>query len=96
LLVWEFANGELTIRKRLDGWHLQEIRAVAFRHDGKIAVSCSMDDTLRVWRTDTWHLLLTRKGGQNWSLALAFSLLGDLFASASKDETVKVWRLKVP
>jgi len=96
LLVWEFANGELTIRKRLDGWHLKEIRAVAFRHDGKIAVSCSMDDTLRVWRTDTWRLLLTRKGGQNWSLALAFSLLGDLFASASKDETIKVWRLKVP
>jgi len=51
---------------------------------------------LRVWRTDTWRLLLTRKGGQNWSLALAFSLLGDLFASASKDETIKVWRLKVP
>jgi len=61
LLVWEFANGELTIRKRLDGWHLQEIRAVAFRHGGKIAVSCSMDDTLRVWRTDTRHLSLTRQ-----------------------------------
>jgi WD40 repeat protein len=96
LLVWELVDGLLFLSRRLDGWHLKEIRAVAFRHDGKIAASCSMDDTLRIWRTDDWTVVFTRKGGQNWSLALAFSLFGDLLASASKDETVKVWRLKLP
>ncbi|MFA0748465.1 MAG: hypothetical protein EORIYHIE_002334 [Candidatus Fervidibacter sp.] len=96
LLVWELVDGLLFLSRRLDGWHLKEIRAVAFRHDGKIAASCSMDDTLRIWRTDDWTVVCTRKGGQNWSLALAFSLFGDLLASASKDETVKVWRLKLP
>jgi WD40 repeat protein len=49
---------------------------------------------LRVWRTNDWQLVLTREGGRNWALALAFSPDGALIASASKDETVKVWRAK--
>lgn len=96
LLVWELVDGALFLSRRLEGWHLKEIRAISFRHDGKIAASCSMDDTLRIWRTDDWSVIFTRKGGQNWSLALAFSLFGDLLASASKDETVKVWRVRLP
>lgn len=96
LLVWEVVDRNVFLSRRLEGWHLMEIRSVAFRHDGKIAASCSMDDTLRIWRTEDWSVAFTRKGGQNWSLALAFSLFGDLLASASKDETVKVWRLKLP
>ncbi|MFN3420524.1 MAG: protein kinase domain-containing protein [Armatimonadota bacterium] len=95
LLVWEFIDGALFLSRRLEGWHLKEIRAVSFRHDGKIAASCSMDDTLRIWQTDDWTVIFTCKGGQNWSLALTFSLFGDLLASASKDETVKVWRIKL-
>lgn len=96
LLVWEFIDGILFLHRRIEGWHMKEIRAVAFRNDGRIAVSCSMDDTLRVWKTDDWTVIYTRKGGQNWSLALAFSLFGDLLASASKDETVKIWRFRLP
>ncbi len=95
LIVWEITEEGVFVHKRLSGWHLKEIRALAFRHDGAIAVSCSMDDTLRVWRTDQWHPVFTHKGGQNWSLALSFALFHDLLASASKDETVKVWRLRL-
>ncbi len=95
LLVWELIDGALFLSRRLEGWHLKEIRAISFRHDGKIAASCSMDDTLRIWRTDDWTVIFTRKGGQNWSLALTFSLFGDLLASASKDETVKVWKVRL-
>ncbi len=96
LIVWEVKEKALFVHKRLDGWHLKEIRAVAFRHDGALAVSCSMDDTLRLWRTTDWAVLLTRKGGHNWSLSLSFALFENLLASASKDETVKVWRLRLP
>lgn len=96
LLVWELIDGALFLTRRLEGWHLKEIRALSFRPDGRIAASCSMDDTLRIWRTDDWTVVFTRKGGQNWSLALAFSPFDDLLASASKDETVKVWRLRLP
>ncbi|MCS7185631.1 MAG: WD40 repeat domain-containing serine/threonine-protein kinase [Armatimonadetes bacterium] len=95
LLVWELIDGTLFLSRRLEGWHLKEIRAISFRHDGKIAASCSMDDTLRIWRTDDWSVVFTRKGGQNWSLALTFSPFGDLLASASKDETVKVWKVRL-
>lgn len=96
LLVWELVDGSLFLSRKLEGWHLKEIRALSFRYDGKIAASCSMDDTLRIWRTDNWKVILTHKGGQNWSFALTFSLFGDLLASASKDETVKIWRLRLP
>jgi len=80
--------------KRLEGWHQREIRAVAFSPDGKFAVSCSMDDRLRVWSVKDWQLLLTKEGGRNWALALAFEPSGKFLASASKDEKVKVWRVK--
>ena len=95
LLVWELIDGSLFLSRRLEGWHLKEIRAVSFRYDGKVAASCSMDDTLRIWRTKDWTVIFTQKGGQNWSLALTFSLFGDLLASASKDETVKIWRVQL-
>ncbi|MCS7265462.1 MAG: WD40 repeat domain-containing serine/threonine-protein kinase [Armatimonadetes bacterium] len=96
LTVWELIDGMLYLNRRLEGWHMKEIRAVAFRHDSKIAASCSMDDTLRIWRTEDWTVIFTCKGGQNWALALSFSLFGNFLASASKDETVKVWRLRLP
>jgi WD40 repeat protein len=93
LCVWDVLSRSLQ-KPPLTGWHQGEIRAVAFRPDGQIAVSCSMDDRLRVWRTSDWQLVLTREGGRNWALALAFSPDDALIASASKDETVKVWRAK--
>jgi WD40 repeat protein len=40
-------------------------------------------------------LVLTREGGRNWALALAFSPSGNFLASASKDETIKVWQVKL-
>jgi WD40 repeat protein len=54
-----------------------------------------MDDQLRVWCTSDWQLVLTREGGRNWALALAFSPSGNFLASASKDETIKVWQVKL-
>jgi WD40 repeat protein len=93
LCVWDVLSRSLQ-KPPLTGWHQGEIRAVAFRPDGQFAVSCSMDDRLRVWRTSDWQVVLTREGGRNWALALAFSPDGALIASASKDETVKVWRAK--
>jgi WD40 repeat protein/predicted Ser/Thr protein kinase len=93
LCVWDVLSRSLQ-KPPLTGWHQGEIRAVAFRPDGQFAVSCSMDDRLRVWRTSDWQVMLTREGGRNWALALAFSPDDALIASASKDETVKVWRAK--
>ncbi|MFA4028286.1 MAG: hypothetical protein GDYSWBUE_000147, partial [Candidatus Fervidibacterota bacterium] len=93
LAVWDVVSRSLV--KRLEGWHQREIRAVGFSPDGKFAVSCSMDDRLRVWRVNDWQLVLTKEGGRNWSLALAFAPSGEFLASASKDETTKVWRVKL-
>lgn len=92
LAVWDLSAKKL--KRRMEGWHQREIRAVAFRKDGKIAVSCSMDDRLRVWQVRNWQVLFTREGGRNWALALAFDPSGEFLASASKDESVKVWRTR--
>ena len=93
LVVWDLVTR--AVIRRLAGWHQREIRAVTFRPDGLVAVSCSMDDRLRVWRLPDWRVAVVQDGGRNWALALAFDPSGTWLAAASKDERVKVWRLRL-
>ena len=68
-----------------------EVNAVALTPDGRLAVSASEDNTLKVWDVASGRELRTLAGHTGRVNAVALTPDGRLAVSASGDRTLKVW-----
>jgi WD40 repeat protein len=73
--------------------HSDSINAVTITPDGKLAVSASKDETLKVWDLQTGECRRTLRGHRDRVTSLAVTTDGKLAVSASIDKTIKVWNL---
>ncbi|MGK7877477.1 MAG: TIR domain-containing protein [Xenococcaceae cyanobacterium] len=75
---------------RLSGHH-GSVLGVSFSPDGSMIVSGSVDNTVKLWKSDgtLLHTLKEHSGSVN---AVVFSPDGKLIASGSVDNTVKLWK----
>ena len=87
--VWSEESSELGI---LQG-HTDAVTGVAVSADGRLAVSASMDATLKLWDVESGRELRTLQGHSDAVWAVALSGDGRLAVSASADNTLKVWEL---
>lgn len=72
--------------------HTDLVLAVAFSPNGKLLVSGSSDETVRLWNVDTGHLLHTSEGHTGPVSAVAFSADGKAFWSGgNEDATIRSW-----
>ena len=76
--------------RTLEG-HSSPVYGCAFSPDGRLIVSASSDDTLKVWDARTGQMLRSLEGHSDYVLGCAFSPDGNLIISASEDNTLKVW-----
>jgi WD40 repeat protein len=67
---------------------------VALSADGRHAVSCSSDQTLKVWDLESGAELRTLEGHSDWVSSVALSADGCRVLSASADQTVKLWDME--
>ncbi|QMS89862.1 WD40 repeat domain-containing protein [Nostoc edaphicum CCNP1411] len=74
--------------------HSHIVRSLAISADGKLLVSGSWDQTIKIWQLETGELLHTLKGHRDRVYAIALSPNGQIIASGSADKTIKLWHLQ--
>ncbi|VXD12274.1 Protein kinase domain [Planktothrix serta PCC 8927] len=74
--------------------HTWVIYGVAITPDGQNIVSCSEDETIKIWNLKTGELEKTLTGHSGEVLAIAISSDGQTIVSGSYDKTVRLWNLE--
>jgi WD40 repeat protein len=67
------------------------VTCIAFSPHRHLAVSGSLDSTVRVWDTHSGIEVQVLRGHEGWVLGVAFSADDRWVASGSSDKTVRVW-----
>src|SRR5262249_15938420 len=75
---WDTENHRHIVRKA----HLDEVKGVAFKSDGKTLFSCSKDKTLKVWSTPEWAEVWSFQLG-NYRQAVACDVQGRMLACST-------------
>lgn len=73
--------------------HTDRVLAVEFSPDSNMIASGSVDNSLRLWRTDGFSLLRTMQGHPFPILDLVFSPDGAMLATGSTDGLLRMWRV---
>jgi len=71
--------------------HLDAVNCLAYSPRGDQIISCSDDNTARLWDVEAGTCIRILKGHKDKVNGVAFSPLGDTVASASLDSTVRIW-----
>lgn len=74
--------------------HSHIVSSLAISADGKLLVSGSWDQTIKIWHLETGKLIRTLKGHRDQVYAIALSPDEQIIASASADQTIKLWYLE--
>ncbi len=79
--------------------HMFAINHLAFRADGALLATASMDKSIKLWRTDTFQLVKvvdrSRHAGHGTSINKVLWLdKGDQLVSGSDDRTISVWEFQ--
>lgn len=81
----------IVVRAESQLGHSKTVTSVAFSPNGKMILSASWDQTIKLWDATTGRALRTFGGHTNAVNAVAFSPDGRLIASASGDKSVRIW-----
>ncbi|MBP2068826.1 WD40 repeat domain-containing protein, partial [Streptomyces iranensis] len=71
--------------------HTKTVEGMAFAPNGRTLATASMDHSVKLWDTESHHLLATLTGHTDIVNAVAFSPDGRTLATASNDRSVKLW-----
>ena len=85
--------GKLTRCKATLTGHTDEVSDISFSPNSKILASCSMDNTIRLWRMPDGQLLATLTGHTDEVSDISFSPNSKILASCSMDNTIRLWRM---
>lgn len=73
--------------------HSESINCIAMTPNGKMLVSGSEDNTLKLWNLQKHKYICTLEGHEAGVKSVAFSRDGKMLVSGSADNTIKLWQL---
>ncbi|PAV21526.1 nucleotide-binding-oligomerization-domain like receptor [Pyrrhoderma noxium] len=89
ICIWNIERRELEVRPSTG--HSGFICAIVYSPDGTRLVSSSVDNTVRIWKSETGQLLSTLNGHSGCVNSVAYSSDGSCIVSGSDDKTIIVW-----
>ncbi len=78
---------------RVSGGHTKPVFKVVRHPTQPLLVTCSADQTVRIWTLDSGAAVRTMSGHTDWVYTIALSPDGNLIASGSWNGEVKVWKV---
>ncbi|KLO13353.1 coatomer subunit alpha-2 [Schizopora paradoxa] len=88
--VWDIRPQSRRCLFTLHG-HLDYVRTVMFHHEMPWIISCSDDQTIRIWNSTSRNCIAILTGHSHYIMSAFFHPKDDLVVSASMDQTVRVW-----
>jgi WD40 repeat protein len=72
--------------------HKNDVNSVAYSPDGRIIVSGSDDNTIRIWDAHTGaEIREPLTGHTGWVRSVAYSPNGQNIVSGADDKTIRIW-----
>jgi WD40 repeat protein len=71
--------------------HESYVLDLHFTQDGQTLISASMDNTVKLWNAEDWHLTQSVDAHDKSTSAIALTPDERVLATASSDNTVKLW-----
>jgi hypothetical protein len=93
LRTWNAAGDQAGKQVRTSGGHGKAVLRLVAHPKQPLLVTCSADQTVRVWNADTGAAVKTLGGHTDYVYAVALSPDGGLVASGSFNGEVRVWKV---
>jgi len=93
LRTWNAAGDQGGKQVRAAGGHTKAILRLAVVPNQPLLVTCSADQTVRLWNADSGAAVRTLNGHTDWVYTVAVSPDGNLIASGSSNGEIKVWKV---
>ncbi len=96
--LWAMAGRHCRRKYFLDAWsvqsfdgHSKDVHAGVLSADGRLVVSASWDNSVRVWEADTGQCLWTLEGHSDSVRSVSLDASGTRALSGSWDKTLRLW-----
>ena len=89
--ITHFDGATLSVNSLLPMGHSGTVNSAAYSPDGRFIVTASLDNTARIWNSETGERVRTLEGHNDSVHSAIYSPDGGFIVTASRDRTARIW-----
>ena len=85
--IWDSGNLKHVTTLTQNDW----VTCATFSHNEQLLATCSKDELVRLWNTNTWQEVCAMSGHESEIRMVSFSPDDKFLASGALDQTIRIW-----